>query len=89
MGKSSSSGNPLTSIENAINDFLNSGSLRSAVFRANDIFSFGTKVLASLAFVCFLSTTFLKSQAVPNISTRYLWENQISISIRIRVRSDK
>lgn len=69
MGKSSSSGNPLTNLENAINDFLSSGSLKAAVFRANDIFSFGTKVLAALAFVCFLSTTFLNLTVSPIIST--------------------
>ena len=73
MGKSSSSGNPLTNLENAINDFLSSGSLKAAVFRANDIFSFGTKVLAALAFTCFLSTTFLHNTTVPHISTR--WES--------------
>ena len=71
MGKKESSGNPLTNLENAINDFLSSGSLKAAVFRGNDIFSFGTKVLAGLAFICFLSTTFLNNTAVPNITTRY------------------
>ena len=40
MGKSSNSDNPLTKLENAINEFLSSGSLKAAVFRANDIFSF-------------------------------------------------
>ena len=68
-----SSGNPITDIEKAINDFLSSGSLKAAVFRANDIFSFGTKVLAALAFTCFLSTTFLHNTTVPHISTR--WES--------------
>jgi len=69
MGKSSNSDNPLTKLENSINEFLSSGSLKAAVFRANDIFSFGTKVLAALAFVCFLSTTFLNNTAKPSIST--------------------
>ena len=70
MGKKESSENPLTKLENAINDFLSSGSLKAAVFRGNDIFSFGTKVLAGLAFICFLSTTFLNNTALPKITTR-------------------
>ena len=69
MGKKSEK-NILQSMEDSINDFLSSGSLKAAVFRANDIFSFGTKVLAALAFVCFLSTTFLKSETKPVITTR-------------------
>jgi len=69
MTKSSGSGNPFTNLEKAINDFLSSGSLKAAVFRANDIFSFGTKVLAALAFTAFLSTTFLNNTTVPHITT--------------------
>ena len=70
MTKSSGSGNPITNLEKAINDFLSSGSLKAAVFRANDIFSFGTKVLAALAFTAFLSTTFLHNTTTPHITTR-------------------
>ena len=70
MTKSSGSGNPITNLEKAINDFLSSGSLKAAVFRANDIFSFGTKVLAALAFTAFLSTTFLHNTTSPHITTR-------------------
>ena len=70
MTKSSGSGNPITKLEKAINDFLSSGSLKAAVFRGNDIFSFGTKVLAALAFTAFLSTTFLHNTTDPHITTR-------------------
>lgn len=59
----------MAAIEKAINDFFNSGSLKAAVYRANAIFGFSSKVLASLAAVCWLSTAFLNPQAIPKIDT--------------------
>jgi signal peptidase complex subunit 3 len=59
----------MAAIEKALNDFLNSGSLKAAVYRANAIFGFSSKVLASLAAVCWLSTAFISPQAVPSIDT--------------------
>merc|ERR1719244_1099627 len=54
-------------IEKAINNFFNSGSLKAAVYRANAIFSFACKVLASLAGICWLSTAFLEPRTIPSI----------------------
>jgi len=56
-------------LEKSINEFFNSGSLKAAVYRANAIFGFSSKVLASLAAVCWLSTAFLHPVAVPKIDT--------------------
>jgi len=59
----------MAAIDKALNDFLNSGSLKAAVYRANAIFGFSSKVLASLAAVCWMSTAFLNPTAVPKIDT--------------------
>merc|ERR1711936_1315472 len=69
LEKHGQSNNPIANMEKAVNDFLTSGSLKAALQRANNIFSFGTKVLAGLAFMCFLSTTFKVNQVSPIIST--------------------
>merc|ERR1712123_454272 len=61
LGNRMKSSNPLTNMEKAVNDFLTSGSLKAALQRANNIFSFGTKVLAGLAFIT--------NQVSPIIST--------------------
>lgn len=60
-------------IEKAINEFFNSGSLKAAVYRANAIFSFSCKVLASLAGVCWLSTAFLEPRTLPEITAQKVY----------------
>jgi len=63
----------MDSIEKAINEFFNSGSLKAAVYRANAIFSFACKVLATLAGCCWLSTAFLEPRTIPEITAQKIY----------------
>jgi len=57
----------MESIEKSLNEFFNSGSLKAVIYRANAIFSFATKVLATLAGCCWVSTAFMQPMTVPDI----------------------